>query len=292
MTRRQLLFESLTAPAVAGQNKLLEGFEDPPQRFTAWGYTKLIYKILGGPPVLFLHEIPGLVPEAFEFARRLHAAKMSVHMPLFFGAPGQYSKIRTDLQTPCWGSEFDCHARHSTGAIVNWIAEYCLEIVRQHQERKLAVVGNCLTGAIPLALMAHNEVRRHLKCVVISQPALPFGPTGMPKKKEDQRAFGLTEAQLKLAARSNVPVLALKFTDDPFVPEERIRALGDLLRGRPFEYIPVQRDSHCELHPGSKRPKHDHAVLTLGYCENPDSHSNQAYKSVEQFLQKHLGVNG
>lgn len=287
MTRREAL-GLFGAPLLAARRDLLLGFNPTQEIFSAWGYTKKIYTILGGPPVLFLHELPGLVPEAFDLARRLNKAGMSVYLPLFFGKAGQNSDARVLLEVPCWGSEFDCRSRHSMGQIVNWVVEYGLHLATRYP-RGLAVIGNCLTGAMPLALLADGRLRRHIKCVVLSQPAVPFGLTGMPRNPDVRRSLGLTDTQMKKAAQSNVPVLALRFTDDPYVPEDRMFALRDLFNGHDFEYYPVPPDHKCPGHEGLT-PKHHHAVLTLGYCEDPKSSGNKAYRKVEHFLRKNLGL--
>lgn len=290
MDRRAFLFllagtRNLKADCV----DLLQGFDKDPETFTAAGYTKPVYKIIhpNGPPVLFLHELPGLVPQAFDFARRLHSAGFSVYLPLFFGRAGDNSALRTLLSTPCWGSAFDCRSRHSLGAISNWIIEY--NVALQERHGRVAVIGNCLTGAMPLVLMADARARRNLKAIVLSQPAVPVGPFGMPRSLDVRQSLGLTDPQLERAVRSGVPVLALQFDDDPFVPRERLEALQAAFKGRPFEYRSVPADQHCtRLMKGCKPPQHHHAVLTLGYCDDPDSNAFQAYKRVEQFLTQHL----
>ena len=278
ISRRQF-FGLLAAPAIAGARcRPVAGFET--EDFTAWGYKKCVYKIVktGAPAALFLHELPGLVPEAFDLARRLYAAGFSVYMPLFFGKPS-HSALNPFV---CLGAEFNCRSWHSSGEIEHWVISYAEELGRR--TGKLGVIGNCLTGAMPLAVMADGSTRRYVKCAVLAQPAIPV----YPKSKNARAALGLTDRQIREAAKSRRPVLAFRFTTDHIVPEDRMLALQRHFEGQPFHYEPLPPNPpSCATH--EHKYKHDqHSVLTTGYCKEPDSSGYKAYQQLEAFLKQHL----
>lgn len=284
INRRQALVV-LASQAFGWSKNVWDGFDSFP--FPETGKGKTVYRIGSGPPVLFLHELPGLMPEAFEFARRLKDRGYTVYVPLLFGKAGESSTLRVIFRTPCWGSEFNCISGDSIGSIVSWIAALTAKIDDDHGKHGLAVIGNCLTGSVPLALMASDTVRPRLRCVVLSQPAIPMGLFGAPLLEGAKVAFGLSAAEIKEAVDSNVPALALRFCDDPIVPKQRMEALISLFANRPFEFYPVNPDTHCD-NPPVHHSYHHHAVLTIGYCDDQDSNGRKAFEHVVAFLQSNL----
>ncbi|MCX6590311.1 MAG: dienelactone hydrolase family protein [Acidobacteria bacterium] len=282
MSRRAVMGLAGAIPALCNKTDSLEDFGRFPSSAGSEG--KQIYRIGQGPPVLFLHELPGLIPEAVDFARRLSGCGFTVYLPLLFGRAGRSSLIGTLLRTPCRGEEFECFSDTSLGTIVQWTARLT-KAISDHHQRGIAVIGNCLTGAVPLALMANQEAQTLLRACVVAQPALPMGPFGAPHGRA-RMALGLTEDMLSRAAQSGVPVLALRITSDSLVPEECMLGLAARFRGRPFEYVRIEPDPHC---PHRSHGGHTHASLTLAYCDNPASHGRQAFDKVTAFLKKHLG---
>ncbi len=295
-TRRELVSMLLAAPLLAHHKDgdIMEGFDRTP--FCSAKMVHDVYRIGAGPAVLLLHELPGLMPEDITLARRL-SCLYTVYLPLLFGKPGdghsflRDSVSRVFLRTPCWGSEFNCAAASNIGGIVPWMAALALHISAQSHGRGLAVIGNCLTGSIPLALMADDAVRPQLRCAVLSQPALPLGawPFGKPLTQAGKVALGLTSDQLRKAANAGVPTLAFRFVDDPVVPKERMEALTALFPkdSRKFEFYPVYPDLSCRHWTGAT-PTHHHAVLTAGNCEDSGSNGQRAYQRLLDFLAANL----
>lgn len=263
--------------------------------FAAAGITHPIYVAGSGPAVLLLHELPGLMPEDIAFALQL-SDRYTVYLPLMFGKPGEGDSwfrgefLRVVLRTPCWGSEFHCASTTSIGAIVGWLSKLCLDIDKRQKGGGLAVIGNCLTGSVPLALMADDEVRPKLRCSVLSQPAVPLGPFPFPKQLtfDGRIAVGLTPEQLNKAANSRVPTLAFRFIDDPLVPQERLEALVTLFPRDPnmFEFYPVFPDFNCRKWAG--KGHNHHSVLTVDTCTDSGSNGEKAREKLYSFLSKHL----
>jgi dienelactone hydrolase len=272
----------------------MAGFDHSP--FRSGKIAHEVYRIGNGPSILLLHELPGLMPEDITLARRL-SVSYTVYLPLLFGKPGdghailRDSILRVFLRTPCWGCEFNCASSSDIGGIVPWIAALALHVDDQNNHRGFGVIGNCLTGSVPMALMADDTVRPKLRCAVLSQPAVPLGfwPFPKPLGASGKIAVGLTPDQLRQAAASGVPTLAFRFVDDPVVPKERLDALTAIFpkdRGK-FEFCPVNPDLSCQHWTGGP-PSHHHAVLTAGNCTDAGSNGARAYQKLLDFLAAHM----
>lgn len=242
-----------------------------------------------GPAVLFLHEIQGLQKEALDFGRRLSTEPggFRVYMPLLFGRAEDGGTLRALLRTACWGRQFDCSSNTSLGTITSWAAGLVAEIDAENGGRGVAVIGNCLTGAVPLALLANPSARAHVRCCVVAQPALPLGLFGTPRSETGKRAMGLTEDELREASAARKPVLAMRMEHDPVVPEVRMTELRDRFPREYFEYCPVKQDAECHHH-RRHTIGHRHASLTDAFCDEPGSHGLAAYRRVVGFLDRHM----
>jgi len=114
---------------------------------------------------------------------------------------------------------------------------------------------------------------------VLSQPSLPFAVTAAQR-----RALGLDAAACaRIAARTDVPVLGLRFTHDRLVPPERFAALRDLLGAR---FIAVEIDSG----PGNRHGlgRLAHAVLTHDLVDRPGHPTRAALDQVLAFFRDRL----
>ena len=204
LTRRHLLTAiPLTAAIARAGAQAGSGDMTGFQKFDHQG--REVYWIGDGPAILFLHELPGLIPEAVQFARRINKdCKFSVYLPVLFGSPGvSIGRLRSLLTTPCWGSQFDCHSNTHLGEIVPRMKSLVAEVNARAGGKGIALMGNCLTGSVPLAVMADPSARKHLLCCVCAQPALPFGVLASAQAR---RSFGLTESELQSAANSGIPL--------------------------------------------------------------------------------------
>jgi hypothetical protein len=75
----------------------------------------------------------------------------------------------------------------------------------------VGVVGMCFTGGLALAATIEPKVR----AAVSSQPALPLN---FPPTKRRRANLGLSPMDLKAAAESGTPVMAIRFRHDPVSP--------------------------------------------------------------------------
>jgi dienelactone hydrolase len=214
------------------------------------------------PPVLLLHELPGLVPETVCFADRLVRRGYRVYMPLFFGAfGGRPGKLRQ--LAVCAGSDFNCLSTNES-RIVGTLRTLRDRISKQHGGRNLAVIGMCLTGGIPLAL-ADDKVA----ALVLSQPAIPF-----PVSAATRRSLGVSPGSLS-RVNPDVYVLRIRFQKDCLVPPERFAAIAAAIAA-----------DHLETRVVPSNDPHEHSVLT------GESHDPEAQKTIEYtygFLDRRFG---
>jgi hypothetical protein len=83
-----------------------------------------IYAAGTGPPVVVLHELPGLTPADLRLAKRLVGVGYMALVPLLFGRPGDDRFIH-NLFSVCGSNDFDCSSTGKAPSPVKWIKEFC-----------------------------------------------------------------------------------------------------------------------------------------------------------------------
>ncbi len=263
-------------------------------KFSDGSSERPVYRKGEGPAIVLMHELPGMIPECVDLARRIAAAGFTVYLPLLFGKPDEPISIPKMLSYTaqlCVSQEFYCFAKHQSSPITNWLRALCRKAHQECGDRGVGVIGMCLTGGFVLALMADDSVI----APVIAQPSLPFGIMAAHRA-----ALGVSEAELATAkqrAEQGVSVLALRFSEDKISPPEKFDTLrqrfdgtpdviedsADLCqrRGRILETIEINSK------PGNPHnvPKNSHATLTLGY-QSGNHPTNRAFQRVIEFLRE------
>lgn len=191
-----------------------ECFEQP---FTHAGITHSVYCLNDGtakPPVLLLHELTGLTPGTLAYAEEL-SNDFTVYVPLLFGEQGTVS-----LASGLWaywfrgtgeffpGGEWGLPTQGST-PIVDWLRAAVQNIGERHDPRqRIGVIGNCMTGPIPLALLDNPRVG----AAVVAQPALPMRFWWY--SEADKKSLGLSTDDLNTAKQSPAKIYGLRFERD------------------------------------------------------------------------------
>ncbi|MEL6437801.1 MAG: dienelactone hydrolase [Cyanobacteria bacterium J06621_8] len=256
---------------------------------------RLVYKKGSGSAVILMHELPGMIPECVDLARRL-SENFTVYLPLLFGKADQALSLPKMLQYTaqlCISQEFYLLAKNQSSPITEWLKQLCQQAKVECGGNGVGVIGMCLTGGFVLSLMADDSVI----APVASQPSLPLGITSSHKS-----ALGVSPEDLSIAkerAKNGVPVLALRFSEDQTSPPEKFVTLRQELgtetevledseelcwkRGTALETMEIksQPGNPYQISPNS------HAVLTLGYREG-DHPANKVYQRVAEFLQEQL----
>jgi dienelactone hydrolase len=235
---------------------LLAGY-DPPWTFSHGDISHPVYSAGKGPPVVVLHELPGMMPECIDLGLIL-AERFRVHLPLLFGEPGEFSMVK-NIARLCVSREIHAFAANRTSPLVGWARALCRKV--KGDAPGVGVVGMCLTGGFALATIADDAVL----AAVAAQPALPLfvHKAALGISPEDQAAIRARAATLGPGC-----VLGLRYADDKIAPRIKIDTIRELI-GEGLTY---------REYPGNK-----HATLTKH--RHPD-----ALKETIRFLSERLGV--
>lgn len=231
-----------------------------------------------GKPVLLLHAINGMSPALLEFALELETWGYRVYIPSLYGDPimGE-SAFGYDMalealaflkEDPRW----NLHNTDSAGSILEEVLSWTRWVKGKEQGQSLTVIGNCLTGSFPLAVLAEPGV----DLAVLAQPALPVMKyheilLRLPQTKLKQRTLVIPDAtmdQLATAMRRdpNKKIVGFHFVHDPLAPIAKYDALHDFLTGHQledrFEAVVLKR-------PGSRYLKSRREWATASDTEEP-----------------------
>lgn len=146
-----------------------------------------VYKIGEGPPLVLMHELPGLSSETFDLAMSYKEQGFSVHLPLLAGKVGdrKLSKLKLgveSLRLVCLSREIHMLRAHSSSPITSWLRSLCNHIRVETGYPGVGVIGMCLTGNFAITLMADESVLG----AVAAQPSLPaFKAKGLHMSGQD-----------------------------------------------------------------------------------------------------------
>src|SRR5687768_6945577 len=158
------------------EEKLMDTLDD----FTRFdfrhdGQSKRVYRKGNGPPVIVIHEMPGITPEVARFGRRVADRGFTVFMPSLFGTDGKKANglaYATSFAKVCISRQFALFAENRSGPVVDWLRALARQVHSEIGGRGVGVVGMCLTGNFALSMAVDPEVM----APVLAQPSLPLGP--------------------------------------------------------------------------------------------------------------------
>jgi len=262
-----------------GAMSRLEGFIEG--RFAYGAHDCPVFTKGEGPPILVMHEVPGITPEVERFANLLVSRGFSVYMPELFGKAGREATMPIILmemaKRPCIRREFSLLARRGSSPLTEYLRALSRDI-HARTGQKVGAIGMCITGNFALALM----VDEHLMAPVLAQPSLP-----LPLGRSFKRALHMSDEALMTAKRrvaeEGVEILGLRYHGDPLCPPERFDRLSEEF-GEAFIRIEL---SPTDRNPDSPIPK-PHSPLTAELVEDPTHPTMRAFERVVSFFDDHL----
>ncbi len=216
----------------------IRGYSEP-ELFDAQNIEHWVYQSQSdGPPVLLMHELPGLTRKCRQLADRICEAGFRVYMPLFFGKPERTNFISNTVHL-CISREFQAFAAGKTQPLVSWLRALVTHIADCESTDRVGVIGMCLTGNFALTLIAHTNV----KAAVCCQPSLPiFREEDLAISHEDLNQS--VNAAQELGKNS---ILGFRYQQDFICPAAKFQRIREVF-GECFE--------------GTEFPGKHHATLT------------------------------
>ena len=191
------------------------------------GTTHPTYRRGTGPPVILVHEIPGITPEVIAFAEEVVSSGFTVVMPHLFGtpgAPGTTGRILRSIGAVCVNREFTKLAAGRTSPIAGWLRSLARELHDELGGAGVGALGMCFTGGFALAMMVDPSV----VAPVLAQPSAPFAVTR--SRAADLNLSPEDLAMVKQRAADGCEVLGLRYRSDRAVGtrfETLTRELGE-----------------------------------------------------------------
>ncbi len=223
----------------------------------------------GGPPVILIHEAPGLSASTLALADRIRDRGFSVVLPAFLTRPEEAGGLRRmvgGLFQVCIASEFGALTRGQTTPIATWLRALAKREADLAKVPSVGVIGMCFSGGFALATALEPVVG----AAVMSQPSLPF---------LFATDFGVSEKDtetLKERIGTGGCVRLLRYQADWKSPRDRYDRLA-------CTFPDIER---VEI-PTRKRSKH--SVLKDGLSAPRESHLGQALEGTLSFLEGQLG---
>lgn len=232
------------------------------------------------PPVLLLHELTGLSPGTLAYAEEL-SKDFTVYVPLLFGEKGKVSLISglsaywfRGLVRLFPGGEWGLPS-HGSAPIVEWLRGVVQQIGERHGSQHIGLIGNCVTGPIPIALLDHP----HVSAAVVAQPALPM--RFWYYTDADKSSLGLSSDDLQRARVSQAKIYGLRFETDCLSDRAKWRTLRDQFGDRFLDGEIPATAYHRE-----GKPTNAHSTLIGSWNQHDDSGepSRVARARVRNFL--------
>ena len=250
------------------------------------GYEHAVYGVGDPrhPPVLVMHELPGLAGATLNFARRLGDAGFCVYLPHLFGDLLR-DDWRGNYQRLCISEEFARLAAGVSAPVTRWLRSLARRVSEDHGGATVGAVGMCLTGGFVIPLV----LERPVEAPVAAQPAVPFSQAYavLPLRKGPwARQLNVSDDDIRAAAgrmaREGLRMLAFRFRADRICVADKIARLGD--------EFGAQLEAHEYESPWRLKPPH--AVLTYEYDEardaGPDHPTRRAFARLVSFLHERL----
>ena len=191
-----------------------------PKIYSHFGIKHAVYESIHNnkdkPAIILLHQLPGLSKETLDYAETL-TPSFSVYVPLLFGNVNMNNLIYgffLYLFSPEWHSG-------ENKPIHKWVRQLTVDIEKKHPGKHMGVIGMCLTGALPLALLENTAINS----IVVSQPSLPL----ISFNHSSRASLDLSAHEYSIAKQrtlsGQVKILGLRFQQDSLAAREKLTTL-------------------------------------------------------------------
>lgn len=237
-----------------------------------------------GRPVLLLHEYDHLTTVCLEFAERLSRAGFRVYVPLLFGKAdgvgGTGTMIANTWELETSGEWYTLFAEHKRQPITTWLCNLARRISKKHDGRRIAVIGMCLTGSMPIAMIGEDAP---ILTVVVAQPSIPL----LACTPEGERSLGISEDEINNAVKrsrsEHILIFGTRYQKDTIGKQARFDHIHTLFGENFIDYTIRACDYLDNTKWGLKSTAH--ATLTLCYLPGPDDYpQRKLYLDLVAFL--------
>ncbi len=224
-----------------------------------------------GSPVLLLHALNGISPRTLDLALEMESWGHRVYIPSLYGdeilgekAYGYDRALRATRYLD-FSDDWRVYQVDGPGPILKDVRAMSQWVSQKEGGRDITVIGNCLTGIFPFALIDEPHVKRG----VIAQPASPLkhwyhAYFQIPQLPWHNPALGLKRKQIEssLAALESNPekqIFGFHYFQDPLASFSKFENLNRKLAGRGLdgqfktillaapEDVPILRREHWSL---------------------------------------------
>ena len=233
------------------------------------------------PPVILLHELPGLNESTIKYAESLQD-QFTVYVPLLFGSFGQDS-WRKGWNAYTFNGEWWKMYKPKKGSrkITQWLHQVVDDIGNQHPQQNVGIIGMCLTGAMPLTLVDNEKVH----AVVIAQPSLPLF-RWIPWAKD---SLDIPEDEWESAKQQfkdrQVYAYGVRFEKDSIARREKHERLINELNCETCKGAFIDAEISETEYQEADIPEDAHSTLTFHLGETDQNHpAEKRRREIKQFL--------
>lgn len=239
------------------------------------------------PPLLLLHELPGLSSETLYYAETL-SSDFTVYIPHLIGPfnwPDSAMHTRLAILRGWFESTFNGQwsgLKDGNSKVASWLRHLTTRISNYHEGLPISVIGNCLTGILPLTLFTTPSI--NIQAVVIAQPALPRSFFNLRISQGDRDHLGVANQDIANAIRSGVRIYGVRFQEDEISPFEKFEKLRKEFADR-FIDAEICHDEYLNsASPDSHRDAHSTLIREFK-AERPVSDASRKRRDeVKEFL--------
>jgi len=239
-----------------------------------------VYHIGSGPPLLLMHELPGLSEDTFQLAKT-YSKHFTVYLPLLTGKVGdkKLGKLSLGLQSLrilCLNREIHLLKAKSSSPITLWLRDLCNHIRSQSDYNGVGVLGMCLTGNFAMTLMADDAVLG----AVSAQPSLPARP---------HSALHMSDSDIKNTSNRlddlGHYMHAYRFKSDVICKAEKFSAIDKTFNTAERERVRIKQ---LEV---TAEDENLHSVLVYSFGAGGDK-TKQVYDETVEYFKKSFELFG